>query len=118
MRRVLSRSGMVAVALAIVAVNVATLPAAAAIMTLGLAIGIATARAHRAALAVLALLWVVSAVLAGWLWRLGFQRADANLPDSPWTGLWGPLAAIAVGSVVTFAAVYVKQLRELDDRQR
>ncbi|EKP95370.1 hypothetical protein [Thermaerobacter subterraneus] len=117
MRRVVRWFGVVAVLLAIIVANLAALPTVAVMVTLGLAVGIVTARARREALTVLALVWVVSAILAAWLWRAGFQRADANLPESPWTGLWWPLAAIAAGSLVTFAGVYLKQLRELDDRQ-
>ena len=111
-------SGMVAVVLAIIAVTLAVLPALAVLVTLGLAAGIVTARARREALAALALVGVVSAIMAGWLWRAGFQQADANLPPSPWTDLWWPLAAIAAGSLMTFAAVYAKQLRDVHDRQQ
>ncbi|QIA27573.1 hypothetical protein DYI95_008625 [Thermaerobacter sp. PB12/4term] len=117
MRRVVRWFGVVAVLLAIIVANLAALPAVAVMVTLGLAVGIVTARARRAALAALALVGMASTILAAWLWRVGFQRADANMPELRWTGLWWPLAAIAVGSLVSFAGIYLKQLRELDDRQ-
>lgn len=66
----------------------------------------------RTALTALALLWLSTAFLAAWLWRMGFQRANANLPESPWTDLWLPLAVISLGAVVAFFGIYVAQVRQ------
>ena len=106
---------IVAVFLLIVAVIVSIYlgPLIPAVMiALAMTVSIITSNTRRTALTALALLWLSTAFLAAWLWRMGFQRANANLPESPWTDLWLPLAVISLGAVVAFFGIYVAQVRQ------
>jgi hypothetical protein len=85
----------------------------AVVIALAMTASIITSHTRRATLTALALLWLSSTILAGWLWRIGFQRADANLPVPPWTDLWLPLAVVSTGAVVAFFGFYVIQGREV-----
>lgn len=86
--------------------------AAAIIVAAAVVAGVLTAPSRRGSLTALALLWAASTITAGWLWRVGFLRADAGLPSLPWTNLWLPLAVMAVAAMAAFAGLYGTGRRE------
>lgn len=101
---------VIALAVALMVVLMAApLLAVGGIIAFAMAAGIATARKGKGVLTILALITLFSTVLAAWLWRIAFRRANADLPELPWTSLWMPLAGVATITSVVFYVFYLKQ---------
>jgi len=89
----------------------------ALIMTMVLAMtGTIKAGSARGALIPSALLGLGCAAVSAWLWRVGFQRAEAGLPASPWTDLWLLLAVDSAAAVVSFFSLHKVQARKRQHR--
>jgi len=83
-----------------------------AIIVVAMAGVIMASRARRGVLLSLALIGLGCASVSAWLWRVSFQRANADLPALSWTHLWIPLAIVASVAIVLFFYLYAIQLRK------
>ena len=82
---------------------------ATVMMAAAMLVCIITEHTGRRALAAWALLWCANVILTAWLWRIGFERADANLPSPVWVDLWPLPAAVSLGALIAFWGAYVRR---------